>query len=250
MAKRIIALLPATGYRFVDVFAGRGNISWAVMQDLDYEKFWLNDLQTRPFLNGLKQSHKRAIPEVSRQDASLRELHERMKQRHSIMGRKFPYGDGMYGDSVSALFAPLLNFSGNSYDGGGTRSKKRGGVSSQTFEKNVRGAHALMMRYKPRLSQLDYRKVLSVCNDRNMVYLDPPYLGFPTRSYPSNIDYAEMVELLKHSRFPWLLSEFRHPLYLKAFGEPFHIIKRSMAGCTGTAGRKQRQVEECFWKHF
>jgi site-specific DNA-adenine methylase len=67
LAKKIVGLLPPSGHRFVDVFAGRGNITWAVMQLCNYKCHWLNDLQTFDFFKVLKQNIIRYIvPESNR----------------------------------------------------------------------------------------------------------------------------------------------------------------------------------------
>lgn len=48
-AKRIVSLFPPVGDRFVDVFAGRGNLTWAVMSLLNYRRYWINAVGTYPF---------------------------------------------------------------------------------------------------------------------------------------------------------------------------------------------------------
>jgi predicted O-methyltransferase YrrM len=46
MAKFIVSLMPPTEPRFVDAFAGRGAISWAVMTLLKYRRHWINAVGT------------------------------------------------------------------------------------------------------------------------------------------------------------------------------------------------------------
>ena len=43
LAKHIVGLLPPSGKRFIEPFAGRGNVYFRVAQHLDYEEFWIND---------------------------------------------------------------------------------------------------------------------------------------------------------------------------------------------------------------
>jgi hypothetical protein len=53
LAKVIAPLLPPTGKRFIEAFAGRANLFFRVAQTLSYDEFWLNDIATYPFLLGL-----------------------------------------------------------------------------------------------------------------------------------------------------------------------------------------------------
>jgi hypothetical protein len=53
-AKRIISLFPPVGDRFVDVFAGRGNLTWAVMSSLNYRRYWINAVGTYHFFNEIR----------------------------------------------------------------------------------------------------------------------------------------------------------------------------------------------------
>jgi hypothetical protein len=53
-AKRIVSLFPPVGDRFVDVFAGRGNITWAVMSMLNYRSYWINALGTIDFFREIR----------------------------------------------------------------------------------------------------------------------------------------------------------------------------------------------------
>src|SRR5258706_14190973 len=56
LAKRIIRLLPPSGKRFIEPFAGRGNVYFHVAQRLDYKDFWLNDHYMYRFLEALQRS--------------------------------------------------------------------------------------------------------------------------------------------------------------------------------------------------
>ncbi|PYV65143.1 MAG: hypothetical protein DMG97_33055, partial [Acidobacteria bacterium] len=53
LAKPITRFMPPFGRRYVEPFAGRGNIFWAAATYLNYEEWWINDLQTAPFFEAL-----------------------------------------------------------------------------------------------------------------------------------------------------------------------------------------------------
>src|ERR1700691_3644228 len=65
LAGKIAALLYPNAMRFVDVFCGRGNVFFHVAQTMDYNEYWLNDLQTYDFLDGLRHPSIYAIPEFT-----------------------------------------------------------------------------------------------------------------------------------------------------------------------------------------
>ncbi len=52
--KCIVSLFPPVGDRFVDVFAGRGNLTWAVMSMLNYRRYWINAVGTYHFFNEIR----------------------------------------------------------------------------------------------------------------------------------------------------------------------------------------------------
>jgi hypothetical protein len=54
------------------------------------------------------------------------------------------------------------------------------------------------------------------------------------------------VEWLKSARFKWMLTEYRQPTYVMAFGEP--VWKKTVQ--VATAVKKQWQATECVWKNY
>jgi site-specific DNA-adenine methylase len=83
---------------------------------------------------------------------------------------------------------------------------------------------------------------------------DPPYLdNCDVRAYTADmLDHREMVELLKAAKFRWLLSEYKHPLYLKAFGKPTLEIEKQKIIKSNSAGRGKvsHRAVECLWRSF
>src|ERR1035437_6677936 len=63
----IIKFLPRNGRKFIDLFAGRGNISFCAMQaGLVYDEWVLNDIRTYTFFQALKDhGDKVAVPHRS-----------------------------------------------------------------------------------------------------------------------------------------------------------------------------------------
>lgn len=237
LARRICALLPQSGHRFVDPFGGRGNVTWAVMQLLNYEQFWLNDIERFPFYAALSQSWLLAI-HPKRDGATYR------KKKAEAQDRKRGW------KAHAMLHEPFLTYSGSTYDVAGPSSEKGGGARLKGFTRNVRMAQKLIEHNKPRLTRLDYLKVLDECGKDDVVFLDPPYLGADVRAYTDkSLDHATMVKRLLKADFRWMLTEYEHPLYT-ALGEPIRIpVQKVMHNANHTGGKRQT-VTECIWKNF
>jgi D12 class N6 adenine-specific DNA methyltransferase len=161
LRKHILTLLPPEGQRYVEPFAGGGNVFFAVATKLKYRNFWLNDLQTCPFFIGLLMSWRYAIPDWRDPQWSKR-MYARVKDRTRLL-------------QPAPLLEPYLTFSGGSYGQAGRRNpcSSCGGVSQAGFEKNVRTAFQIMKYTQPRLTRLDYKAVLAECGRDDVVYLDP-----------------------------------------------------------------------------
>ena len=80
---------------------------------------------------------------------------------------------------------------------------------------------------------------------------DPPYINCRVDDYGAEtIDHKEMVDILLHARFPWVLSEYEnkggHGLY-KVLGEP---IRSPVANRMGTWTGHAAHAVECLWSNF
>jgi len=63
-------------------------------------------------------------------------------------------------------------------------------------------------------------------------------------------NHGEMVEVLTNARFRWMLSEYRQPIYLEAFGEPFwqREVQLRATNFHYDGGKKRRT--ECLWRNY
>lgn len=253
LARRICALLPPSGKRFIDPFSGRGNVVWAAMSLLDYQSYWINDIQTSAFFHQLSGSPIWAIPKRGRNDPkSLRSSYNKMKEysRGKVLpdGRRFPPKF-----PPSSLLEPLLTFSGGRYSDAGFRGGG-GGVSSAGFKRKVDAARELMKTHQTRITNWDYRKVLAECTDEDTLFFDPPYLGAVVKSYSDKtLNHQELVDILLNAKFRWLLTEYEHKIYkplTEKFGEPIRIrVHKSMTNAQQTKS-KRVWATECIWRNF
>lgn len=269
LAKQILAILPPSGGRFVEPFAGRGNVYFAVAQRLNYKQFWLNDMYTFRFLMALANLDMEwDVPERSPElfDALKAEADRYRKKREQIAisgvsGKKYRPAiskDRKKGWILESSPPPLMLEGYVSYSGGTFDSKARGAnkknVSREGFRKAIRLAAEIMRRTEPRITDMDWKHVLIECGPDDVVYLDPPYKDAKVSAYSDKtLDHSELVVALMKtwSGFKWVLSEYEHEIYrplTEKFGEPIRIgVRKHMV--RGKNNSRPPAVE-CLWKNF
>jgi site-specific DNA-adenine methylase len=278
LARHIVPLLPSTGNRFIEVFAGRANLFFRVAQTLNYQKFWLNDIATYPFLLGLcAYKAKEALGHGSVPERNGRTAHDYMRNytlevllenharynplRKQALKRLWEQRPDLrewarktLGGRATMLEAFLVR-DGNRYGKAGVRGEIGGGVSRATYERYLKTASEIMMRTEPRITWLDYREVLEQCDSNDVAYLDPPYFeyGRKTGAYAETLDYQEMVGILLNARFRWVLSEYESEIYqplTDKFGEPVKISVHKTMNDSNHHGGKRPEAVECIWRNF
>jgi hypothetical protein len=220
LASTLCSQFPPSGSRFVDVFAGRGNLTFRAMQLLNYDSYWLNDIRTSRFFEALlTHGHLIDVPIGSKQDyLTYRDSQNSSPTPESILLEPFlTYSGGGY--STSGAKSPTAR--GLAGFGNCEGSRETGGVSRIGYRSTLERAHQLLLSREVVITKLDYKEVLASLGESDFCYLDPPYLSAAAGAYSVNdLNHVEMVDLLLHAKFKWALSEYRHPLYLEAFGEP------------------------------
>ena len=278
MAKVIAPLLPPTGERYIEAFAGRANLFFRVAQRLDYKEFWLNDISTYPFLLGLcvygamDALGRGAVPERNGRSAHDRMRHSTFASlletqvRYNLFRKRalnsvWEQRPDLYewARKTPAPPAPILESflvrDGSRYGKAGVRGEIGGGVSRVTYERYLKIASEIMMRTQPHITCVDYREVLKECGTDDVVFLDPPYAdyGRKTGAYSETLDYREMVEILLDAPFRWVLSEYKNELYkplTEKFGEPVEITVHKTMNDSNHYGGKRPKAVECIWRNF
>ena len=278
LAKHIIELLPPSGDRYVEVFAGRANLYFRVAQQLNYRHFWLNDIETYRFLIALSAygaydalgwgtvppSNGR-LTHDSMKTFTMERLIElyvrynpRRKEAFKQVWKQRPDLGAWAANTLASPAVRLESFlvrDGNRYEKAGVRGELGGGVSRATYERYLRLASEIMMRTQPHITWVDYRDVLKECGPDDVVFLDPPYIGYgrKTGAYSESLDHREMVNILLTAPFRWVLSEYEHPIYdplTEKFGQPVRIeVAKTMNNSNHHGGKRPRAVE-CIWRNF
>jgi site-specific DNA-adenine methylase len=223
MAKMLVSMMPTEGRRYVEPFAGRGNVFWTAAGELDFQEWHLNDIRTVPWFNAiLDHGHELKVPRCTRMEYFKR------------------WSDYKNGCPYANMLAPFMTFSGAGYGAGGFRSNRKGGSTASGYQQSVRMAQHIMRATEPTLTSVDYRQTLDGLGPDSFVYLDPPYLDADVTAYkPSDIDHREMVDLLLQAKFRWMLSEYDNPIYREAFGAP--VLKQA------AETRHGKPRFECVW---
>ena len=226
--------MPLNGERYVEPFAGRGNVSFAALSTLQYEGWQVNDIRTAPFFAAII-SHGNTI-EVP--DHTFEEF---LRQKEAAAT----------GDPIALLLAPYLTYSGGGY-AAGYRSAK-GSPLRHHYEKTLRRAHQILSSTRPLITSLDWKQTVANLGENDFVYLDPPYLGAIVHGYgPKDLNHVEMIEILQTAKFRWLLSEYDQPLYQGAFGEPFwrKDVQLRSTNFRNDENHGQARRIECMWKNY
>jgi site-specific DNA-adenine methylase len=231
----ICSSAPPTGGIFADVFCGLGNVFWGAASLLQYQDWWLNDIRTSGFFHAIARvGNAVTVPERGA-TSSFYEFYKRECRR-------------LYGITYSheaRVLEPYLSRNGGGYFAVGSRTSG-GGPGATGYARSLRGAHRIMHAVHPRVTDWDYERVFERLGPNDFAFVDPPYIGASVGSYnASDLDHKRLIVWLKYAKFKWILCEYRHPAYLRTFGEPFWT-KNVHRFAHQDGGRRT----ECMWKNF
>jgi len=241
LSRPICELAPPSGKVFCDVFAGRGNVTWAAMTLLGYESYWINAVGTDKFYYGIWQ-RSRYADDLGRERS--KEFYDEMKALALSQHVK---------PTRAALMEAFLTFSGGTFEDAGFRSSG-GGATRAGYEHKVHHACALLCVLEHRITAMDYKDALAELSSDDFAYIDPPYKDAKVKSFSDKtLDHRELVAILLDAPFRWILSEYEHPVYgplTEKFGKPMRIeVQKVMDNSNYTQG-KRKKVVECLWKNF
>jgi site-specific DNA-adenine methylase len=235
LAHHLIKLLPTDGNTFAEIFAGRGNLFFRVQAALNYDSFLINDIRTAPFFNALRDfAHTIRVPYRTAEvyGLSYKSEFQRLK-------------DLPQDDPEKIILEPFLSFSGAGYRAG--IKTGRGCGSSAGYKKTLLAAQEILRRTNPTVTSLQWHDAISMLGTDDVAYVDPPYRDCRVYGYSdSDLDHDQLIRVLKTARFRWMLSEYRHPSYFQAFGEP--LWSKQINGTQYGPGKIQRT--ECGWRNY
>jgi len=229
MAPTLVSLMPTSGRMYMEPFVGRGNVFWTAALNLSFKDWHLNDIATAPFFLAVRD-HGTSISVPDR----TREEYQHQKLAFLAEGRP-----------EAGLLEPYLTFNGGGYRRAGYGSSH--GPTPSGYMGALQRCHAIMRMTQAKVTALDWHKLqLGRLRHDDFVFLDPPYFGADVRAYTNDFDFDGLVAVLCRAKFRWMLTEYRQPFYVKAFGEPT-LQKPVQLACDGIGTRRRT---ECVWTNF
>ena len=148
-------------------------------------------------------------------------------------------------DHVSAL-EPFVTFNGAGYDHGADANSNH--KTPDGMERTSREAHEVKNATNVRVTGWDWQRFRELRFDRaDFFFCDPPYFGANPQAYDcANFDHKGLIEWLKRAPFRWMLTEYRQPFYIRAFGQPSWTKEVHVT----MAGKKRWKATECVWKNY
>jgi site-specific DNA-adenine methylase len=208
LARELVKLMPQSGRRYVECFAGLANVYFRAVQTLKYESFWLNDIRTAEWLKAVKRSGHNFRMDYS---DDLRKLYDKYKAIYLSDNRT----------DQSVIVEHYLGFNGGFYEASGSRVRYSGGPSAFGFQMNVKNASHLLHTTDTRITDYDYTKVLEELGEGDFLFCDPPYRGCNVGGYgPNDLDYYHLFDLLKKARFSWMMTHYRDELFERELWKP------------------------------
>lgn len=234
LSPEIVKCIPRKGRKFIDVFGGRGNITFcAIHEGLDYEEWVLNDTLTAPFFRAIRD-HGDKFKATEKMVADVARLAELAKQ----------------GSAHALLMEPFLCFNGGTYATNGLKGAGGGRRKAQSHTEIVRRASKILREQDVKITALDWLNCLEAeqLGSDDCVVLDPPYIGCDVGPYDAeDISPTELIEYLQKASFNWILCEYCQPLYVTAFGEP--AFKKEVQLRSTDVDKVRESRTECIWAH-
>lgn len=193
--KQLLELFPYSGRKYIEPFAGKGNVYFLAVQTLNYQQWILNDKFNLPFFQAIR-------------DVNIVDLPDHVDETESNLLSK------VFEDSpVAKVLEPILSYGSKGYKSGLNRGHSR--YVRRTMIDKVMQAKSLLNRAL--IFGLDWEEFFKlslstgdICQE-DFIYFDPPY--FDTRSSYPNIYHYGLVELLNKLPCRWALSGYDNYLY-------------------------------------
>jgi len=210
----LVRRMPLRGRRYVEPFAGRGNVFWLAVHMLDYREWWLNDPWTCRWFDAIQKVNLRDIPN------ELTEVLVRMYMKRATAHRE--------DDDTSVAIEGRTMFSGGAKDGI-SRNWERS-PSLIPFKRKILCARSILSSIQPKITDYSWNLCgLEDLSSRDFVYVDPPYYNASTSLYHCNtVNHRDLLVYLQDAPHLWMLSGYGSPLYTRYLGAPtgkrIHVV--------------------------
>lgn len=216
-------LFPHRGGRYIELFAGRGNVFFEACQRLHYQRWELYDNDVK-FLAALKIADLDQLPTTIRFDD--------WKNDPSL---------------IAKVLEPIISFSGKGYEYGAQGKNVKNFFRYGNYRANCEKAQVLLNGVFI-AQQLWDQFPFDALTKNDFIYLDPPY--YNTEGPYPNIDHFKLCQTLSGLDCKWALSGYASVLYERnlIYKQRFEIQRNAeMKGSNRGFGS---QVVEVLWRNY
>ena len=183
-ARWICSHMPRNFSRWIEPFAGRGNVFFRAASCLRFDTAVLNDLNMSPFLTALRDYNG---------DWSFVDAGELGKPQWERWKNASPSHERALAESYVARF-------GSSYETGPTKAggSSKNGHSRDNTIRRMKAAQVLLNEKNARISDVDWLMFLQSQSfgKGDVVYLDPPY-NVKQNVHFGNVDHNQLLETVR-----------------------------------------------------
>lgn len=226
LRKWLVSHFPKFGNKYIEPFAGLGNVFYLAKKELKFNQWLLGDINT--FL-------------ISMLNANLNEL------PNKVLKEDFNYWKSL-NTHISKVIEPRITFAGKGYSAGfngyhKSHSPYNGKLYKQVCEE-ARKILSKALVINCSWDKWDFKKL----NKEDFVYFDPPYFGTKA-SYP-NIDHEKLILILNNLNFKWALSGYANKLYDENLKFLNIYVKERNSEIKGSNTKSYQISNEILWTNY
>jgi DNA adenine methylase len=189
LRKWLMNYFPKQGNKYLEPFAGVGNVFFQAKTLLHFKEWHLNDLNN--FLSSLIT-------------ANLEELPDKVTRNDFHQWKTSP-------SPIAKIIEPRITFAGKGYGSGfNAGHKTHTPYDGKRYKATCEQARALLTNVTithKNWYELEYNTL----TNNDFVYFDPPY--YETKSSYPNISHPHLLDVLNNAHFRWALSGYDNILY-------------------------------------
>lgn len=224
LRKWLLSYFPKTGRKYIEPFAGLGNVFFQAKKDLKFEEWHLGDIDISFFIAML--------------NANFDDLPDKVSKNDFLVWRNI-------NNSISKIIEPKITFAGKGYqagfDGGHISHPPYNGKLHRIICEEAR-----RLLFDVNVKEISWEKQdYAGLTYKDFVYFDPPYFGTKA-SYP-NINHMELVKLLNTATFRWALSGYDNELYSSSLKFTDRYCKIRNSELKSSNSGKYEAVCEILW---
>jgi site-specific DNA-adenine methylase len=222
----LLPQFPQTGRRYVEPFAGRGNVFFEFFQRALFESYHLNDLNTGNFFQALARCPIDDLPR-SQEDVDL--SFEMWQTRATLL------------DPVALSIEPFATFRGKGYSSG-----RHDRYTYKKASNRILAAQNILQQSNVTWSKQDWVWLpWDEYNEYDFLYVDPPYIREDSTGY-GDINHSELCKRLLASSAGWVLSGYDNEVYRQYLGKPEATLDRQIE----MTNQINATATECVWSNL